>query len=358
MKENIDQINAFMELAGIPYKSLLIQNDDSNYVTDIAYKDAHDLNPLSKDRLSYLSYGEANALSVILFAIEARKSEGLIILDDPVSSFDSNKQRAIYSALFGEGGLLNGKTVLLFTHDFPTIITFMTTCFKKVSVNYAYLSKNGSILSEIPFCKKNLKKCAYWYKKYSQDNSKDIVSRLAAVRIASEMGTSKGDNLLYNFVSSVLHEKDIPSFDKGSENLFEKEDIKSSEELLKTFISDNGNPSYSDLVSKIKDHKQLINLYKNATTKFAKFTIARTLYENSLDKVERIKRRQENPILGIWWDSVSQVFHVEAKYIYLIDNVSEDDIPDYVLNITDKIVDSLNEELADEEGNESLNDNP
>lgn len=53
----------------------------------------------------------------------------LIILDDPISSFDSNKKYAILHRMFKNVGKkdvsLVGKTVLLLTHDFEPITDFI-----------------------------------------------------------------------------------------------------------------------------------------------------------------------------------------------------------------------------------------
>ncbi len=49
----------------------------------------------------HLSYGERNAFAIVLFMYEClAKKPGLIILDDPISSFDKNKKFAILEMLF------------------------------------------------------------------------------------------------------------------------------------------------------------------------------------------------------------------------------------------------------------------
>ena len=53
----------------------------------------------------------------------------LIILDDPISSFDTNKKYAIINRLFANISSKNSffrKTVLMLTHDFQPIIDFIS----------------------------------------------------------------------------------------------------------------------------------------------------------------------------------------------------------------------------------------
>lgn len=111
-----------MKIAGLPYEVNISAESDESFKTFFKYK--NDPN-IIEDRLNYLSFGEANALAIIIFAIENKDNVSLMVLDDPVSSFDNNKRYAIFNYLFGNTkSLLYGKTILLMTHDFQTVVTF------------------------------------------------------------------------------------------------------------------------------------------------------------------------------------------------------------------------------------------
>ena len=63
------------------------------------YKGEEDINVDNIDK--HLSWGEKNAFALVLFMYYAiSKKAELIILDDPISSFDSNKKYAIINRLF------------------------------------------------------------------------------------------------------------------------------------------------------------------------------------------------------------------------------------------------------------------
>ncbi len=79
---------------------------------------------------NHLSWGERNAFSLVLFMFYAiSENAELVVLDDPISSFDTNKKYAIIHRMFSkQSGILPRsfykKTVLMLTHDFEPIIDF------------------------------------------------------------------------------------------------------------------------------------------------------------------------------------------------------------------------------------------
>ena len=82
----------------------------------------------------HLSFGERNAFSIVFFMYEClAKKPGLIILDDPISSFDKNKKYAILEMLFRRdaASCLKGKLVLMLTHDVDPIIDKIKSLYKQ-----------------------------------------------------------------------------------------------------------------------------------------------------------------------------------------------------------------------------------
>lgn len=72
---------------------------------------------------SRLSYGERNAFALVLFMYsQLKENADLIILDDPISSFDKNKKYAIIAMLFRGEHSFRGRTVMMLTHDFDPIV--------------------------------------------------------------------------------------------------------------------------------------------------------------------------------------------------------------------------------------------
>ena len=138
IKNNEKVINDFLKISGLPYEVYIEGESVENFKTLFKYKDDHNI---IEDRLNYLSFGEANALALIIFAIENKDSDSLIVLDDPVSSFDTNKRYAIFNYLFNKKyNLFSNKTILIMTHDFQTVVSFAkSNILKECKKTFAYL---------------------------------------------------------------------------------------------------------------------------------------------------------------------------------------------------------------------------
>ena len=76
----------------------------------------------------HLSFGERNAFALVLFMHQVRRDRpDLVVLDDPVSSFDKTKKFAILHKLFHGKHSLRGFTTLLLTHDIEPAIDIVRT---------------------------------------------------------------------------------------------------------------------------------------------------------------------------------------------------------------------------------------
>jgi ABC-type Mn2+/Zn2+ transport system ATPase subunit len=114
IKENQDGINDFLSSAGYQY-SVLIQPDGESYRMILEHNDSPGH---LEAALEHLSYGEKNAFALVLFMYHVRRDKpDLVVLDDPVSSFDKTKKFAILHQLFHGKESIRGFTSLLLTHD-------------------------------------------------------------------------------------------------------------------------------------------------------------------------------------------------------------------------------------------------
>jgi wobble nucleotide-excising tRNase len=91
------EINTFLRYAGYKYE-IDIQDEANSYKMKLKHIDFPDN---IDNGAFHLSYGERNAFSVVLFMYEClTKNPDLVVLDDPISSFDKNKKFAILEMLF------------------------------------------------------------------------------------------------------------------------------------------------------------------------------------------------------------------------------------------------------------------
>ena len=147
IKEHKTEINSFLKNAGYEYQVYLKEYDEGNHKLKLRH---NALSDEMSDVKEHLSFGERNAFALVLFMYDVLKySPDLIILDDPISSFDKNKKYAIIDMLFKREKCLKGKTVLLLTHDFEPVIDIKHThgnIFGNSSV--AFLENNKGDLKE------------------------------------------------------------------------------------------------------------------------------------------------------------------------------------------------------------------
>ena len=97
IEANQESINSFLKSAGYKYSVVIIPEPDT-YKMKLVHRDMSEhVTSASK----HLSYGERNAFSLVLFVHQViSENPDIVILDDPISSFDKNKKFAILHELF------------------------------------------------------------------------------------------------------------------------------------------------------------------------------------------------------------------------------------------------------------------
>lgn len=115
------EINQFLLQCGYRYKIKIESNPQISEVRMLLIP--LDSSCAIEDARESLSYGERNALALILFMFEVlHEQRPLTVLDDPISSFDYDKR---YGVLYAKGGPfsrnLRGESVLVMTHDFLVV---------------------------------------------------------------------------------------------------------------------------------------------------------------------------------------------------------------------------------------------
>ena len=126
VEKNQKAINEFLQIAGYQYKVSHEEQPDGTY--KLMLRPAVETTEEIVVGRNRLSYGERNALALALFMFSALKEKAdLIVLDDPISSFDNNKKFAIVDLLFLRGAdeCFRGKTVVMLTHDMGPVIDVM-----------------------------------------------------------------------------------------------------------------------------------------------------------------------------------------------------------------------------------------
>ena len=127
IEKNETGINHFLLKAGYQYTVGIDMDDKTKkYRMLLKYRNGEVGIPEIK---RHLSFGERNAFALVLFMYDViRERPDLVILDDPISSFDKHKKFAIMDMLFcNDTVTLRGITTMMLTHDFEPVSDVLKT---------------------------------------------------------------------------------------------------------------------------------------------------------------------------------------------------------------------------------------
>ena len=335
------EINSFLKLAGFNYEFDIVKDgDEKNSITVLKYVNSDNEKIQVSDIEKHLSWGEKNAFALVLFMYYAlSKNPNLIILDDPISSFDGNKKYAIINRLFCNKGdyedSFYNKTVLMLTHDFEPIIDFGINHKPTKETNMWYLKNNNGIIQEqkINVSSDVLSTIKFYYNEsINEDNN--IISRICFLRKYLEHISTKknSEENAYNILSAIIHGDNLrKKIDDEQYEDLSVDEIKNGEEWIKQFIKTfDSNKILRDNIN----NKYILDSYKTETNNYIKIQLFRVYLESSGN---RNKLKERNSIVLKYID---EIYHIENDYIFSLDLIKFDIIPDFIINSIDEFMSS------------------
>lgn len=329
-KSRID-INNFLESAGISYEILINVLSENDSKTVLKYKDRNENIHEVDDIKKHLSWGEKNAFALVLFMHYATsKNAGLIILDDPISSFDSDKKYAIINRLFKNSDTdrtFYNKTVLLLTHDFEPVIDFVVNgkpSNKFVSATYL-INKNG-IVFETKIKKSDVQSQIKLLNTVIDDEI-NVIYRLVAIRrFIEHTWETEEEKFAYNIISSLFHGKEIPDIKIENEFLpMNSTQIDSGNSYIKNRIPSF---SYERVRNENLTRESLIDAYNNETCSYLKLQLFRVFLELHDKRAEL----NDNVLLKY----IDETYHIENDFLYTLDYRKFDIVPDFIMKKCDE----------------------
>lgn len=322
IEENQDEINWFLRNAGFDYLVNLIPDGNDQYKLKLLHKD---IDGEIDNVKTHLSFGERNAFALVLFMYDTLKEgSDLVILDDPISSFDKNKKFAIIEMLFHKQRSFRDRTVIMLTHDFEPIIDMILHHRDSFQIPSAYfLENNNGVLIEKNIDNSDIRTFIDILKKNINDSQSDI-TKLIYLRRLLEVNNDKG--FAFNLISNVLHKRDVPqNLDRSA--MSEEEVHEATQEIIKdvpSFV-------YTDIITTVKDDKKMIEYYKSTSYNYEKLQLYRIILDNKSDDMESRTIRK----------FINQTLHIENDYIYQLDPCKYQLVPQYVIDQCDVYIDGL-----------------
>ena len=211
-----DDINSFFTLADFPYKFEIKEDGERKANTYLI--------PFGKEKAvsepdSHLSWGERNAFALVMFMFDAiSENADLIILDDPIASFDNNKKFAVIRRMFDNQQKITfrDKTVLMLTYDLQPIIDYIHgKIFKSYGlttpVRADFISNENGLIKEQSIKDADLLNIVTLTKRCAKEKDKPLFVRIVNYRKYYELTKSEfKESACYDILSNLIHGRNIP----------------------------------------------------------------------------------------------------------------------------------------------------
>lgn len=327
IKDYQRKINNFLSDAGYSYR---VAVEGTAPDAKLLLKHEHSDAPITEGG-QHLSFGERNAFALVLFMYECLADPpDLIILDDPVSSFDENKKFAVLEKLFlsGRKQCLAGHTVLMLTHDLEPVIDTVHSLHSMFQgrSNSAFLHLHNGKIKEIGIERNDIKSFLEILKKASQADFKHDLLRIIYLRQYLELTEPDGDG--YEVAANVIKGRCIP-LDYRTKN---DNTTRTASKLPKS-ARENGIKhirqhiplfEYDAFVGLIKDRNSLMQLYNETLSRYEKLQLFRIL-------AGQVKNRTFRKF-------INETYHPENQLLFQLDPSKFDIIPEYIIALCDEIL--------------------
>jgi ABC-type multidrug transport system ATPase subunit len=339
VKDRKRDINDFLKIAGFKYIFDVEINGENNARALLKFilpdGKPGDIQSAGK----HLSWGEKHAFALILFMFDAiSRNAELVILDDPISSFDSNKKYAIINRLFKTGDKNNSlylRTVLMLTHDFEPVIDYIQVgsggqTSSAVCATY-FENINGHLCNTLIQKNSDLMSSVVLLKELSKDTSIDIAARVGCLRkfIKHQYKNPRDESEAYNILSSLIHGRTEPTHDTEGTDKLTSEQVGDGVAFIKEFIPDF---DYSAILTECTLNA-LLDRYSTERSAYIKMLILRAYTEQDAKARERL--RKANDVLRKYID---ETYHIENDYLYSLDVRRFNIVPDYYIEDANKFV--------------------
>ena len=319
IQKNQSSINGFLKSAGYLYSVSIVAEPDS-YKMKLEHDD---LGQHIEMTAKHLSFGERNAFALVLFMHEVNsKKPSLVVLDDPVSSFDKNKKFAILHELFRGRGSLRGCTTLMLTHDIEPAIDVVKSnagLFAGSSPQATFLSSRENVVTEVAITKADIQTFAQICNEIVGSQADNLIKAIYLRRhceITDEYG------LAYNLLANLLHKKGIPKIKSATEDRVmtatEKDDAQAKiREKITGF-------DYDQLLLEVKDDALMMAKYNATDVGYEKIQLFRL-----------VKGKHEDDVISKF---INQSYHIENEYVMQLDPRRFDSVPEYVVKECDRLL--------------------
>ncbi|MER9456573.1 AAA family ATPase [Mesorhizobium sp. M0478] len=313
IEENQDSINHFLKSAGYKYSVVIIPEPDS-YKMKLLHQDlTGHIDSASK----HLSYGEKNAFALVLFMHQViSEHPDIIILDDPISSFDKNKKFAILHELFRGKASLRDRTTLMLTHDIePAIDVIKSTAkvFQGSHPSATFLSSRNGSITEVEITSSDIHTFAKICTEILGVHGDTLIK---AIYLRRYYEITDNMSLEYNLLASLFKKRATPTVQSATENRNMTGAEKAEAELdIKKRIPEF---DYDSLLHVVCDDKAMKEKFFATDVGYEKIQLFRI-----------IRGKHEDDIITKF---INESYHIENEYVMQLNPHKFESVPEYVVS--------------------------
>lgn len=319
IKSNQDAINEFLRSAGYRY-TVRIEPQADSYRMLLEHQDAPGHLESAAD---HLSYGEKNAFALVLFMHHVqREKPDLVVLDDPVSSFDKTKKFAILHQLFRGKNSLKGITSLLLTHDIEPAIDIVRTGtsgqFVATHPVVHFLNGRAGIVTEKSIEPGDITTFSEVCESNIRDAS-DTIIKCIYLRRLFEVHGNRG--VEYDLLSSLLHLREEPTrrVDATTHVPLTEAEANEATARVRKYIPDF---NYASTLTELRQPGALKSRFEATSVGYEKVQLFRVM--SVLDPVA-LKGDD------VFTKFVNQTYHIENEYVMQLNPRHFDAVPEFVI---------------------------
>lgn len=306
-----DEINTFLRYAGYRY-TVDVQPEGTSYKMKLRHEDYE---AFIESGSLHLSYGEKNAFALVLFMYEClTRRPNLVVLDDPISSFDKTKKFAILEMLFRGKESLQGKTVLMLTHDIEPVIDLVKNLahtFQPLPIAHFLKLEHGK-LTELSITREEVLSFSQICTENLTHLTEDAL-KLVYLRRQYELLDDKGCE--YELLSNLLHKRDVPIVAReGGRPMGQNEIAEGTTALRNRFA----NFDYATLLAKLNDDKAMLNAYESASSNYEKLQLFRII----------CAKKHPNDVVMKY---INETYHIENEYVMQLNPHKFDFVPQHIV---------------------------
>lgn len=314
------EINTFLTYAGYNYKISIEFDEHGSYKMKLKHKDS---DIIINRKKTPLSYGERNAFALVLFMYHSLKDNpDIIILDDPISSFDGNKKFAILNMLFMGKTCLKNRTVLMLSHEFNSVIDAIYNFSHNInpSPKATFLENNKGVLTEKQITKNDIQSFSM-IAKNNIYNLQENINKLIYLRRLLEIENPDGESC--QLLSNLFHKREKPIFrsnDGTEREMTELEIQTATKEIKKYNVSDF---DYSNEYLKVSNEEKMKTIYCECKNNYEKLQLYRIL-------------KNDNHPNDVIRKFVNKTYHIENDYLFQLNPCEYEIVPQYIIDECDR----------------------